>query len=613
MLTSLLLSLAAAGDPIATTSPNVILVCWDTVRADRLTPYGYRARETTPFLADLASSGLVLEDVWASSGWTKPSVSSFLSGLPAASHGVYEGSSKEVAGYTSDVLAPEATTLAEHFRAVGYQTAAFVRNGHLRPGLGLEQGFDTYVDRAGDAREIRWRALDWLDGRDHERPFFLYLHCLDAHWPYDVPDEAAARFAPLDRVERFRDGGSKALFEGLDDGELPFTPADAHDLAALYDATLRYLDEQLAALFLGLEQRGVRDDLVFALVSDHGESFGEGGRFGHGHGLSPELLAVPFVLTGPDVVPGRSSAPASLLDLAPSLLAAARLPVPPGLPGVDRIAERDRAARPLAEHKAPDRYLAVLRGGGRVVERDVLAPKGSPTRIGLDPGDRVEIQLERDDFGGLVAADVEESDDPPGDPLELKGQVRSLTADLIEVEGLVFPFADGWRTVYEEGAEGLEIEPGRMVKLRLEGGPPAVTRCKLYTAETERDFELRGPVEHVEGDLSGGTLRVAGVDVRIGEDTDIEADDSRRFEREALETLLVEDAAALAARGFEFTERTYDLRGLERIPSEEAGGDLFVELDRSLREAWAARMWSTERRVLEDEAVDLLRQLGYVK
>ena len=354
---------------------NVVLVCLDTVRADRLGCYGYGGNPTTPALDALAADATLFRDTSAAAGWTKPSVPSFFTGTFPCQHGVYEGSARGIAGATTDLLPAAAATLAERFRAAGYATAAVIHNAQLRRGGGFEQGFDTYEDDAGDARDVRARASRWLDGRDPDRPFFLYLHFLDAHWPYDVPDEAARRFTAGD-VDFFRGGDSRALRDAVNDGSVTLDSAQQETLSALYDGALRFLDDELGAFLADLRARGLYDATVISVVADHGEEFLEHGRIGHGHGVWQNLLAVPWILRVPGRAPGELSASVALVDLPPTLLAAAGLPPEGAGEGVDRLAHPDRPVLLLAENKAPDRYVQSLRVGTRKLVRTWTPPVG---------------------------------------------------------------------------------------------------------------------------------------------------------------------------------------------------------------------------------------------
>ena len=263
---------------------SVLLICLDTVRADHMGFLGYTQRDTTPALDALAARSIVFDDVTAAACWTKPSVPSFMTGSFPATHGVYEGSSKAASGMETDVLDERAVTLAEAFQSAGYATAGFLRNGQLAPGFGLDQGFETYENGPYDSKAIADMALEWLEAHDSDQPYFLYLHVLDAHWPFHVPDEVLLQFARQADVDLVRADDWHALMDAVHDGERVLTPQEQDGILAVYDACLRYIDDQLARVFDALAQSGQLDDMVVGVVADHGEEFLEHGRFGHGHG-----------------------------------------------------------------------------------------------------------------------------------------------------------------------------------------------------------------------------------------------------------------------------------------------------------------------------------------
>ena len=151
LLPLLLAACGSASEGEGTRRPDVIFVCMDTVRADHLGCYGHD-RDSSPNLDALAERSIVFADASATACWTKPSVPSYLTGTYPLQHGVYRGSARDATGTRSDALPEAAWTIAEAFSGAGYQTGAFVRNAQLRHGLGFEQGFDVYLDEAGDAR-----------------------------------------------------------------------------------------------------------------------------------------------------------------------------------------------------------------------------------------------------------------------------------------------------------------------------------------------------------------------------------------------------------------------------------------------------------------------------
>jgi arylsulfatase len=619
---SLLFALALASCDVQARSKGprgVILVCIDTLRADHLGCYGYGARETTPALDRLAAQSTVFADASATAGWTKPSVPSFLTGTYPCQHGVYEGSARLEAGAVTDVLPEEARPLAEVFRDAGWRTAAFVRNAQLRPGNGFEQGFDLYQDEAGDAREIRWRAQDWLDELGAEEPFFLYLHLLDVHWPYPVPDTYATRFAPAERVDPFRDDNSKALLEAINDGDRELAAEEREALIALYDGALRYADDELGRFLAYLERRGLSDEVVVSVVADHGEEFGEHGHVGHGHGLSEGLLRVPWILRVPGREPRRVEAPVSLIDLFPTLLAAASLAAPPS-EGIDRLREPEAARAILAEHKAPDRYEHTLRGGGSKVLCRVRPPEAPPPAdaIPVGTGERweAEVELEGRAFHALQLKPREEED---GERLEIKGAVAHVAADRFELAGLPARLAPGAELQLAEGATDNTLAEGAFLKAKgaFQDGVFVCERLKFYDPAAERTLEIRGTVTAVSGTTAAGLVTLGPLEVRISARTSFKEapEKKRRMEREDVVRALELGSEAARAAGFGIELEAWRVAGVEETPLEPtATGELPALLDARFAELAGRRIFAASDRVeLDAEAIQRLEDLGYVR
>ncbi len=625
-LALVLLLLPACGSAGGEKRPDVILICLDTVRADRLGCYGYRANETTPRLDALANESTLFVDASASACWTKPSVPSFLTGTYPLEHGVYEGSAHDEGGERSDVLPEAATTLAEMFRDAGWSTAAFVRNAQLRRGLGFEQGFELYQDEAGDAREIRWRAQDWLDARAGNRPFFLYLHFLDAHWPWPVPEEYATRFAPAEAIAPFRGKGSRPLRDAVNAGERVLGQVEREAMGALYDGSLRYIDDQLSELFAWLERRGRWRDTVVCVIADHGEEFGEHGKLGHGHGLYEGLLRVPWILRVPGRPARRVEAPVSLIDLFPTLLSAAGLAPPGPVEGIDRLAQPDARRAVFAEHKEPDAYQQSLRSGTDKLVRRFTAAGGAGAQPG-DPlpriGRRYDVDL--DPSGGrLRALAVAAGEDDPADPPELKGTVQGLRGTSFSLCGVPVRLAADavfYGELQEEGAGAEELREGRLVKIVAtpQDAFLEAKRVKLYAGDAEPELELRGSLEAFEGDAAAGRLRIAGLWVVVDGSTrwtGVEGGNEDGLARETVLGWLQEDALPDAA--FRLERRLFDL---SRGPGESeprTDGPPLAALDRALDELGERlarrRIWSeADQRLLDSKALDELRALGYVR
>jgi len=338
-------------------APNILLIVWDTVRADRLITYGYR-RNTTPNLSRLAEEGVLFEYAIAPSPWTLPSHASFFTGHWA----------EEFAPAFSQPLEPYYPTLAEALKARGYRTAGFVANqAYCSSAYGLERGFIRFEDFSDwkteillscqigrrmatssrlngllssrgywgrkSAQEINRDFLRWLDSSSSDRPFFAFLNYFDAHQPYWAPAALQERFGywPEDNKVVFEPILRLAAAKNL--AELG--PEDRQVIQNAYDASIAYLDQCLGHLLGELEKRGVSDNTLVVVTADHGEQFGEHGLMEHRNSLYRSVLRVPLVLR----LPGRISRGmrvgnvVSLRDLAATLLDLSGREEPITLPG----------------------------------------------------------------------------------------------------------------------------------------------------------------------------------------------------------------------------------------------------------------------------------------
>ena len=317
--------------------PDVLLVVVDTLRADRLGSYGYAA-ETSPQLDAFAAGGVVFERALAASTLTAPSHASLMTSRWVGEHAI--GTSNGTSRLDGE------PTLAATLAAAGYETAAFVSNFVLRRYIGLDVGFDLYDDELPDveanrpiyrerkAAETTERALAWLASRG-ERPIFLFVHYQDPHGPYAAPPPFDERFPellveaepPLDVLPGQKGPGGIPAYQALPDERRPSA------YKRRYAQEIASFDAELGRLLAAVRARG--RPLVAAVTSDHGESMGEVGYwFQHGHASTPDLGRVPLVLQAPGLAPGRRSELVHHVDLMPTLLDLAGLPVPAAARGI---------------------------------------------------------------------------------------------------------------------------------------------------------------------------------------------------------------------------------------------------------------------------------------
>lgn len=306
--------------------PNIVLVTLDTTRVDSVGAYGGPAR--TPYLDQIAASGLLFEQAWSACNSTLPSHASILTGLSVPAHGLVDNRSQ---------LDPNVVTLAQTLRSNGYQTAAAVSVHHLQAGYsGLGRGFDQYldvqpratVDGTSTIEGVNKWLSDWRTAGD--RPFFLWVHLFDPHTPYGPDAEWVAEY-----VERYQVDVPPKLLETGTIGRTNYTEAgeflagvNNHAYAEfLYQAGVTFADELVGRLDAELLRDGFGEHTALVVTADHGESLGEG--FGdntiwYDHRfLYDPILHVPLVMRLPGL-PGRTgervAERVSLVDLAPTLL-----------------------------------------------------------------------------------------------------------------------------------------------------------------------------------------------------------------------------------------------------------------------------------------------------
>jgi arylsulfatase A-like enzyme len=410
------------------TDLNLVFVLIDTLRADRLSSYGY-ARETSPNIDRLAASGIRFAQQMSQSSWTKCSMASLWTGLYPVRTGVTR---------SPQALPEDARMPAEILRDAGYRTFAIWRNGWVGPAFGFSQGFEAYVSpRAspipatvrrekptvgvvGTDQDLVRSAVEFLRSHGGER-FFLYLHLMDVH--QYVYDEETALFGT--------------------------------SYSDLYDNSIRWVDRVLGRLVREIDARGLRARTLLVVAADHGEAFGEHGREGHARDVYGEVTTTPFVLSLPfRLEPGIVvEAPTENVDIWPTLLDLLGLPPLEGADGRSRRPEILAAARGEAPperdgarfahidqawgrtREPPRPMVAVAEGRYRLVYR-AAAGSGELYDRGEDPREQRDIAGEEPEvlarLTGLADAYLER---PPApwekapevelDPTELE-QLRAL-------------------------------------------------------------------------------------------------------------------------------------------------------------------------------------------
>ncbi len=336
--------------------PDVLLITVDTLRRDHVGLYGYE-RDTTPEIDRFFADGWIFSGATSPSPCTIPAVLQLLTGA-----------------LDFDERRPR---IAEVFAKAGYRTAAVVSQRHFRDEEGAKpvyaRGFghfdvQEHAERSQHGLSLRVGetvtegALRWLEQDPGAGPSFLWLHYFDPHDTYTPPErhrvfpgaqaidgdrrspmiaamEAALESASEEERRRLRSRpNNHAWF-----GEI-FSEAQVAGLRSLYDAEIRYTDEQIGRVLDAVEKRG--RPTVVALTSDHGERLGEENRWDHCQSLHGYEIDVPLLLSVPGAEGGTDSRSVSILDLGPTLFAAAGFPPLPGLDGANLLAQEETGAKP---------------------------------------------------------------------------------------------------------------------------------------------------------------------------------------------------------------------------------------------------------------------------
>ena len=317
--------------------PNVILIVLDTLRAYHLGCYGYD-RPTSPRIDAFAQEGTLYRRAFAAAPWTVPTHASLFTGKYPFEHGAH---TFKVTRPVNNVntLHKRHLTLAEAFKSAGYQTAAFAANAaYLARRWQLDQGFDTYEVEQVYSPEINRRVFQWLNDHGAAR-FFLFINYMDVHWPLNL----TPRRGFLEHVPSKHDGG--ALRNALERRILPAQEPVPTDLIQKkidrYDLALANLDEQIGRLLDYLVQKGLYDDVLIVLTSDHGEYFGEHHLIGHSKDVYQAAHWVPLIIKSPgrshalvdDTVISSTDVPHMIFSHFPPDIAARYGPLFPDAPG----------------------------------------------------------------------------------------------------------------------------------------------------------------------------------------------------------------------------------------------------------------------------------------
>lgn len=328
------------------TQRNVLLITVDSLRYD----YAFSERNDrslAPNLMSILSASANMTEAVTNGSSTRSSFPSILTSTFPLMYGGY------------DYLNNDRPFIARTLQKSGYDTIGY----HSNPHLGSEQNYDTGFNIFNDSAEspdsvaslkdrverrldpdsklytllrrvwhyftlttdssayakaptITKNALDWLNNERNARdPFFMWLHYMDVHYPFQPP-ERFLKDLDIDSLSKRRVAELNGKMQE-DPDEL--TEENIDDLLKLYEGEIRFTDHYIGKVLDDLKQRDLLDETIVVITADHGEAFGEHDRFGHHHYLYDELIRVPLIIHAPKISRRSINQQVSLVDLGPTL------------------------------------------------------------------------------------------------------------------------------------------------------------------------------------------------------------------------------------------------------------------------------------------------------
>lgn len=441
--------------------PDVLLVTFCTLRADRLGVYG--GGELTPNIDSLAQQSLVFRDHYTQASFSGASFATIITGRYPFEHGIYDHPRP---------LGDENVTLAELFKERGYATGGFLTHTYLRPKWNYLQGLDIYnglvlrryspealMERpVGRPPKLVGNALRWVAGLE-ARPYFLWFQ---THMTHYFP-QAKAPFVSKEDMAAAQ--GFKRRTADVTPAELMFTfdslgvsPEERQGLAAVYDGAVMRSDHLLGNLISGLRALDRFANTIVVVTADHGETLGERGLFAnHDANLLEPTVRVPLIMRIPGYEPQEIGTTTRHIDLVPTIGSLAGLAVGTDLPGRRMIpeAERQDEVRTALSETRP-----------KPVERGEFARN----RLRV-PGVEGKIRSIRRGLYKLIVYPTREGADVELFDLEKDpGEMENLAEELPDVTRELITDLEAWFAGYREAdTSALELDPEDIESLRSLG------------------------------------------------------------------------------------------------------------------------------------------------
>lgn len=288
--------------------PNIILITLDALRADHVGCYGY-PKNTTPFIDELSKKSLIFKNCIAQSGSTVQALSALLT-----SKFVYLDA---VVG-EQFVLGKRYVTLAEFLRSKGYFTIAIVGHYYVKRKFGFDRGFDYYDDNFKSIRN----ACEFLEAIKKafesriikKKIFFMWMHMREPRPPFEL-----GGYKYINEFYTPFVGDMQSKVYEMYNKKIEMSNKGIHELIARYDSNIKFVDENLKAIFQFFSTKNLLKNSIIIITSDHGESLGEHDIFNHNH-LYYGILRVPLIIKISGMKSRVINSPVSSIDIFPTIL-----------------------------------------------------------------------------------------------------------------------------------------------------------------------------------------------------------------------------------------------------------------------------------------------------
>jgi arylsulfatase A-like enzyme len=326
----LLVRAAKAETPPTRKFEHIYVWMIDTLRADKVRAFNPKSKVLTPNYDAFAADATRFSWAQVAGTWSLPSQASMLTGVYPRLHKATVHESK---------ISREVPFVTESLKKGGFRTAMFSANGYVSSKWGFDRGFDENRNLIRESlpnnAEYLWgMAKKWIvPGK--AKPQFVYLAVIEPHVIYNPRKEFLAKY--WDKPYK---GPIKPVLTGIQlgkikQGTLKVNDTDKAYLEALHNAEVTQSDTAFGAFIQDLKDAGLYDTSAVIVISDHGDEFWDHGDCGHAQGAHQELVHVPFIIRAPGLLPTGKAVETDVeaMDLAPTVLQLAGLPVPEGMQG----------------------------------------------------------------------------------------------------------------------------------------------------------------------------------------------------------------------------------------------------------------------------------------